>query len=94
MARLVKKKRGLRDLGSGNAGSGASMLRPTFVEKLPPCGAKCPNHNAVRAMLMTISTAEDYQKSYEEAFEEAFYILLETTPFPSVCGRACPHPCV
>jgi NADPH-dependent glutamate synthase beta subunit-like oxidoreductase len=44
-------------------------------------------------MLTTISKAEDREKSYEQAFEEAFYILLETTPFPSVCGRVCPHPC-
>jgi NADPH-dependent glutamate synthase beta subunit-like oxidoreductase len=44
-------------------------------------------------MLTTISKAEDYGKSNDQAFEEAFYIALETTPFPSVCGRVCPHPC-
>lgn len=44
-------------------------------------------------MLMSIQKAEDYGKSYEQAFEEAFYIFLEKTPFPSVCGRVCPHPC-
>jgi NADPH-dependent glutamate synthase beta subunit-like oxidoreductase len=69
------------------------MLRPKFVEKSPPCMSQCPNHNAVREMLMTIAKAEDHEKSPEQAFEEAFYIFLETTPFPSVCGRVCPHPC-
>ena len=44
-------------------------------------------------MLITIQKAEDYGKSYDQAFEEAFYIFMEKTPFPSVCGRVCPHPC-
>jgi NADPH-dependent glutamate synthase beta subunit-like oxidoreductase len=88
-----KKKRGLKTLRSGGAGPGVSTLRPGFVDKLPPCVGTCPNHNAVREMLMTISKAEDFEKPYEQAFEEAFYTFLETTPFPSVCGRVCPHPC-
>jgi len=44
-------------------------------------------------MLMTISRAKENELSYDEAFEKAFYIFLETTPFPAVCGRVCPHPC-
>jgi NADPH-dependent glutamate synthase beta subunit-like oxidoreductase len=44
-------------------------------------------------MLMTISKAKDHETSHQQAFEEAFYIFLDTTPFPSVCGRVCPHPC-
>jgi NADPH-dependent glutamate synthase beta subunit-like oxidoreductase len=97
MAKVVKKakkKRGLRGM-SGGAGAGAagSSLRPQFVQKTPPCVGTCPNQNAVREMLMAIAKAEDLEKSYEQAFEEAFYIFMETTPFPSVCGRVCPHPC-
>jgi NADPH-dependent glutamate synthase beta subunit-like oxidoreductase len=98
MAKAVKKskkkKRGLRGM-SGGAGAGAagSSMRPKFVEKTPPCVATCPNHNAIREMLMTISRAEKLEKPYDQAFEEAFYLFLETTPFPSVCGRVCPHPC-
>jgi len=42
---------------------------------------------------MTISKTEDFEKTYDQTYEEAFYIFLETTPFPSVCGRVCPHPC-
>jgi NADPH-dependent glutamate synthase beta subunit-like oxidoreductase len=96
MAKVVKKKkRGLKGLRSSGMGSGgeASQLRPRFVEKLPPCVGNCPNHNAVREMLMTISRAEEHKKTFDQAFEEAFYIFLETTPFPAVCGRVCPHPC-
>jgi len=98
MAKVVKKskkkKRGLRSLGGGaGAGTAGSALRPKFVERTPPCVGTCPNQNAVREMVMTISMAEALEKPYEQAFEEAFYIFMETTPFPSVCGRVCPHPC-
>jgi NADPH-dependent glutamate synthase beta subunit-like oxidoreductase len=96
MAKVAKKKKkklgGLR--GSGGASSSQdSGLRPRLVESLPPCMNGCPNHNAIREMLMTISKAEEFGKSYDQAFEEAFYIFMETTPFPSTCGRVCPHPC-
>ncbi len=96
MSLLKKKKKKLtnvRSKSSGGSGVETSPLRPKFVEKRPPCGDNCPNHNQIRKMLMTIQKAEDYGKSYDQAFEEAFYIFLETTPFPSVCGRVCPHPC-
>ncbi len=96
MAKVAKKKKkklgGLRGSGGGSS-SLDSGLRPKLVESLPPCMNGCPNHNAIREMLMTISKAEEFEKSYEQAFEEAFYIFLETTPFPSTCGRVCPHPC-
>jgi NADPH-dependent glutamate synthase beta subunit-like oxidoreductase len=88
-----KKKLGLRGMGSSGAGAAGSSMRPKFVEKSPPCINACPNHNAIREMLMTISKAEELGKSRDQAFEEAFYIFMETTPFPSVCGRVCPHPC-
>ena len=96
MATAVKKKKkklGLRGMGSSGAGAAGSALRPKPVEKTPPCVSTCPNHNAIREMLMTISKAEELGKSRDQAFEEAFYIFMETTPFPSVCGRVCPHPC-
>jgi len=60
---------------------------------MAPCGFNCPNNNHIRKWLMAISKAEAYEKTYDQAFEEAFYIALETTPYPAVCGRVCPHPC-
>ncbi len=96
MAKVAKKKKkklgGMRGSGAGSS-SQDSGLRPQLVESLPPCMNGCPNHNAIREMLMTISKAEEFEKSYDQAFEEAFYIFMETTPFPSTCGRVCPHPC-
>ncbi|MCP4684814.1 MAG: FAD-dependent oxidoreductase [bacterium] len=95
MAKVVKKKKkGLKSLrSSGGSSVETSPLRPKHVEKQPPCGEFCPNHNQIRKMLMKISKAEAYEMPYEQAFEEALQIFLETTPFPSVCGRVCPHPC-
>jgi len=96
MAKIIKKKKkGLKGLGRSSGGSGVetSPLRPQFIEKMAPCGFNCPNHNHIRKMLMTISKTEDYGKTYDQTFEEAWRIFMETTPFPSVCGRVCPHPC-
>jgi NADPH-dependent glutamate synthase beta subunit-like oxidoreductase len=91
MAKVAKKKK--RGLRTASASPSTSTLRPLFVEKQPPCSAGCPNHNAIREMLTTILRAKDLEKPYEQAFGEAFQSFLETTPFPSVCGRVCPHPC-
>jgi len=96
MAKVIKKKKkGLKSLRSTGGASSVetSPFRPQFIEKTPPCAHTCPNNNRIRKWLMTISKAEDFGKTYDQAFEEAFYIALETTPFPSVCGRVCPHPC-
>jgi NADPH-dependent glutamate synthase beta subunit-like oxidoreductase/Pyruvate/2-oxoacid:ferredoxin oxidoreductase delta subunit len=91
---VKKKKRGLGGMrSSGGSSRAQSTERPEMVEKTPPCTNGCPNNNRIRKMLMTISKAEDYEKSQDEVFEEAFHIFAETTPFPSVCGRVCPHPC-
>ncbi len=94
MVKIVKKKKkGLISRGAGASGVEVSTLRPQLIEKQPPCGDTCPNHNKIRKALMTVSKAEDYGKSYEQALEEAWHIWMETSPFPAVCGRVCPHPC-
>jgi len=94
--KVVKKKK--RKLGgfsgsSGSSGVESSPLRPKFVPKKPPCLNKCPNNNMIRKALMVVSKTEDFEKNYEQTIEEAWRIFMETTPFPSVCGRICPHPC-
>jgi len=91
MAKLVKKKK-KKKLGSlrgsgGGSGVETSSLRPKFVEKRPPCGDNCPNHNPIRKALMVIQKAEDYEKTWDQAFTEAYNIFAQTQPFPSVCGR-------
>lgn len=95
MAKLVKKTKKLGGLGRSSSSSGreTSDLRPYLVEKLPPCIDNCPNHNQIREILMTVAKGEPLGKSDDQVFEEAWRLWMETTPFPSTCGRICPHPC-
>ena len=51
--------------------------------KMKPCSIKgCPLNNNIPEFIDAIKQ-QNYRKAYE--------ILLETTVFPSVCGRICPH---
>ena len=92
----VKKKKKKFGAGGFSATSSAreqSPLRPYNVEKRPPCLDICPSGNRIREFLTTIAEAEKYGKPTEQAFEEAWGIYTDTSPFPAVCGRVCPHPC-
>ena len=99
MAKIVKKRK--RKLGSGGFGAKSSGgtgkivtdLRPKYVPKLPPCADNCPSGNDIRGVLTTMAQAEKRGISAEQSFREAWDIFLKTNPFPSVCGRVCPHPC-
>lgn len=51
--------------------------------KLRPCSIKgCPLNNNIPEFINEIKK-QNYKKAYE--------IILETTVFPSICGRICPH---
>jgi NADPH-dependent glutamate synthase beta subunit-like oxidoreductase len=81
-------------LSGGGGGSGQiSELRPRYVESFPPCTGNCPSGNDIRGWLSVIQLREKLGLSLDEACEQAFYIEMETNPFPSVMGRVCPHPC-
>ena len=66
MAKLVKKKkkRKLGGFSAGSTGKIESPLRPYGVDKLPPCGNACPNHNPIRKMLMTIQMTRLLRKHF------------------------------
>jgi len=53
----------------------------------------CPNENDVRGCLTTIAQTEPSGRTYTESLEKAWYLLTNTNPFPSTCGRVCPHLC-
>ncbi|RKY99403.1 MAG: glutamate synthase, partial [Ignavibacteriae bacterium] len=97
MAKVVKKKKkglgGLRGSSVGGSSLESSSLRPVFVEKTAPCKNNCPSGNKIREIITTISQSEGAERTNHESFEQAWNILTETSPFPSVCGRVCPHPC-
>jgi len=95
MAVKKTKKKKKRDYSASSSGGGReqSPLRPKHVTKKPPCRDACPSGNRIREWLTTVAQAERLQKSKEQAFTEAWEIYTDTSPFPSVCGRVCPHPC-
>jgi len=95
MAVKKKKKKKKRDYSASGSGGGReqSPLRPKHVVKKPPCRATCPSGNRIREWLTTIAQAERVGKTKEQSFAEAWELYTDTSPFPSVCGRVCPHPC-
>ena len=76
-------------------GAGASLPKlktgqwateqPHRQQMIPPCNHICPAGNNVQGFLNALS---------RDAVDEALEILLRTTPFPAICGRACPAPCM
>ncbi len=59
--------------------------QPRRQQMVPPCNHICPAGNNVQGFLNALA---------RDATDEALEILLRTTPFPSICGRACPAPCM
>ncbi len=97
MAKVVKRVSkplgSLRSQSSGGSAVETSPLRPVQVPKTPPCSNGCPNETNIREFLTVISQSEDSGRPYPESFKKAWDILTEKNPFPSSCGRVCPHPC-
>jgi NADPH-dependent glutamate synthase beta subunit-like oxidoreductase len=60
--------------------------RAVYVERTAPCGNACPAGEDVRSGLYD---AESGGAGYESAWRR----IMETNPFPAVCGRVCYHPC-
>ncbi|MHC4675416.1 MAG: NAD(P)-binding protein [Planctomycetota bacterium] len=92
----VKKKKKRFGAGGFSSTSGSreqSPLRPQNIEKMPPCRNICPSGNRIREFLTTVAQAERLGKPTEQALQEAWEIYTDTSPFPAVCGRVCPHPC-
>ncbi|MDD5563196.1 MAG: NAD(P)-binding protein [Thermoanaerobaculaceae bacterium] len=87
----MAKRPPLRQGGSG--ATQVSNLRPQQVEKLAPCIGHCPSGNDIRGWLTTIALRDKLGLSLDEAYTRAWYLEAETTPFPAVMGRVCPHPC-
>jgi heterodisulfide reductase subunit A2 len=59
-------------------------FRPVHEEKMPPCNNACPAGNNIQGFIKLIR---------EEKPLDAWKLIKETSPFPGVCGRVCPHPC-
>lgn len=53
-------------------------------QETSPCKKDCPAHNNVQGVINLAAQGK---------FEQALELIKETSPFPSICGRVCPHPC-
>jgi 2-oxoacid:acceptor oxidoreductase gamma subunit (pyruvate/2-ketoisovalerate family) len=62
-----------------------STEQPYRQQFVPPCNHVCPAGNDVQGFLRALA---------EDRTDDALAILLDTSPFPSICGRVCPAPCV
>ena len=59
--------------------------QPRRRQYVPPCNHVCPAGNDVQGFLHALA---------QDRVDDALAVLLRTTPFPSVCGRVCPAPCM
>jgi len=59
--------------------------QPRRQQMVPPCNHVCPAGNDVQGFLQALAREET---------DEALSILLRVSPFPGVCGRVCPAPCM
>ncbi len=59
--------------------------QPKRQQYVPPCNHICPAGNDVQGFLHALA---------EDRVDDGLEILLRTSPFPAVCGRVCPAPCM
>ncbi|MDR1070757.1 MAG: [FeFe] hydrogenase, group A [Gracilibacteraceae bacterium] len=60
------------------------LLSDHNADCVAPCVMTCPAGIDIQRYLRQVSNGN---------FEEALRIIKDNNPFPSVCGRVCPHPC-
>jgi NADPH-dependent glutamate synthase beta subunit-like oxidoreductase len=53
-------------------------------QQTSPCKAECPAHIDVQGYVNLAAKGK---------FEEALALIKKSSPFPSICGRVCHHPC-
>jgi len=69
---------------SSNKTGSWRVLTPSYIERPAPCTTNCPTGTDVRKFVRLTS---------EKKFDEAFNAVYSFNPFPSTCGRVCPHFC-
>ena len=74
------------DVGSSLANHTGSWRtsKPVYVNRLPPCNAKCPAGEKCQAWLFKAESGD---------YEGAFRRIVEDNPFPACMGRVCYHTC-
>jgi len=75
---------GVGGLPTIHTGQWASR-RPHSRELAAVCSEACPAGNDVRGFLQAAARGD---------YDAALSLILETSPFPGICGRVCPAPCM
>ena len=60
------------------------LLSQHNADCVAPCVRTCPAHIDIQTYLRQVVNGN---------FEAALRVIKDRNPFPSVCGRVCPHPC-
>ncbi len=89
VANVASEVAGIVERGGGElpriqTGSWATR-KPERRRLTPPCNDNCPAGNDVQGFIHAVGKGD---------YDRGLAILLETTPFPSICGRVCPAPCM
>jgi NADPH-dependent glutamate synthase beta subunit-like oxidoreductase len=74
----------LHDNGKCNGCLAVPDISGAEKQDTSPCMVGCPAHNNVQGYVSLAAKGK---------FQRAIQLIKETSPFPSVCGRVCPHPC-
>ena len=61
--------------------------------KIATCVDACPSGNEIRDFIAVLADADELEMPVEQSLAEAWQIYTQTSPFPAVCGRICPHTC-
>ncbi len=74
------------DVGSSleNRTGSWRTVKPVYVNRLPPCNAKCPAGEQCQAWLFKAESGD---------YEGAWRRIVEDNPLPAVMGRVCYHTC-
>ncbi len=74
------------DVGSSLANRTGTWrtARPVYVQRTPPCNAKCPAGEKCQAWLFLAESG-----NYEDAWRQ----IVQDNPLPAVMGRVCYHTC-
>ena len=74
------------DVGSSLANRTGSWrtVKPVYVNRLPPCNAKCPAGEQCQAWLFHAESG-DYRAAWDK--------ITQDNPFPACMGRVCYHTC-